>query len=352
MGTSASKESAPGTSANYTKRALLVGCNYKGTSAELSGCVNDSLNWKSFLTDHFGFLKKDIIILLDEGDTTIKPTGKNIKENLKKLVEESKSGDVLFFQFSGHGVQVPADEGGDYEEDGLDEALCPCDLNLIIDDDLRDILSKLDPNVKFTMVSDCCHSGGMLDHKEIIIKGDAEDDRENYASSKKDTKDRDLIISKDKDSGMKNRSLEFSTMTKLLKESQGVDDGKHMRKTLLDLYGDDASNAAKAIKTRDAPVGDIHYKGPGKKPDESVQNDPNKGILITGCQSHETSADVTGTDGRSFGALSHTVTKLIKKYKKKDKNFTMSNKEVVLKVITLHYINYLNFNLKVYINIL
>lgn len=45
-------------------------------------------------------------------------------------------------------------------------------MNLICDDDLRDILAPLPQGVKFTMISDCCHSGSMLDHPEQPIKGD------------------------------------------------------------------------------------------------------------------------------------------------------------------------------------
>lgn len=154
------------------KRALLVGCNYPKTRAELSGCVNDVEAWSELLIDCFGFSKENITILADDGDKGHgRPTGKNIKDHLTQIVQDSRAGDIVFFEFSGHGVQVPADEGGDYEEDGLDEALCPTDLNLIVDDDLRAILSALNPGVKFTMVSDCCHSGGMLDHEEIIIEG-------------------------------------------------------------------------------------------------------------------------------------------------------------------------------------
>ena len=33
---------------------------------------------------------------------------------------------------------------------------------------------------KFTFVSDCCHSGGMLDHEEVVISGDADEDMERY----------------------------------------------------------------------------------------------------------------------------------------------------------------------------
>lgn len=76
----------------------------------------------------------------------------------------TKPDDVLFFHFSGHGTQVPTDDVAD-EKDGLDEAIVPTDMNLILDDDLRVIMCKIPRGARFTMLSDCCHSGTMLDHK-------------------------------------------------------------------------------------------------------------------------------------------------------------------------------------------
>lgn len=41
-------------------------------------------------------------------------------------------------------AQVPDDDIGE-EADGMDEAICPCDFNMIIDDDMREIIEPLDP---------------------------------------------------------------------------------------------------------------------------------------------------------------------------------------------------------------
>lgn len=67
-------------------------------------------------------------------------------------------------------AQVPDKDGG--EADKKDEAIVPTDLNIITDDDLRAIFEKIPEGVKFTMVTDCCHSGSMLDHPEQQISGD------------------------------------------------------------------------------------------------------------------------------------------------------------------------------------
>ena len=54
-------------------------------------------------------------------------------------------GDVLVFHYSGHGSQVP-DRHGDEVDDGLDEIICPYDLDWddpFTDDDLYDIVQGL-----------------------------------------------------------------------------------------------------------------------------------------------------------------------------------------------------------------
>lgn len=54
------------------------------------------------------------------------------------------------------GTQVPNEDGS--EADGKDEAICPCDMNLIHDADLALIFAPLEArNIKLTFVADCCH---------------------------------------------------------------------------------------------------------------------------------------------------------------------------------------------------
>ncbi len=54
-------------------------------------------------------------------------TTANIKAGLKELVKDAVAGDVLFFHYSGHGSQV-YDYSGD-EADDMDEIICPIDLD-------------------------------------------------------------------------------------------------------------------------------------------------------------------------------------------------------------------------------
>ena len=87
----------------------------------------------------------------------------DVQAALDQLVSNTQPGDTLFFHFSGHGTQVPSDDPS--ETDGLDEAIVPTDMNIIVDDDLRVILCKVPLGSHLTMLADCCHSGTMLDHK-------------------------------------------------------------------------------------------------------------------------------------------------------------------------------------------
>ena len=80
--------------------------------------------------------------------------------------------------------------------------------------------------MKFTMVSDCCHSGGMLDHKEIVISGGAE---ANVRHVKK-AKERGISVEEvmeemealKSSSGKKNRAIDLQTVQQLLKDSGQV----------------------------------------------------------------------------------------------------------------------------------
>ena len=150
-------------------RSLFIGILYKGTSAELKGCVNDVRTMIKTLQQFPGFNITDRRILVDvpsipEGKYA-DPTKRNILESLKWLVEGAKPGDTLFLHYSGHGVRVP-DTSGD-EADGFDEALVPLDHKtsyVILDDDIFDICCRdLPKGVRLTGVMDCCHSGSLMD---------------------------------------------------------------------------------------------------------------------------------------------------------------------------------------------
>lgn len=146
-----------------TKKALLIGINYKNTSSELMGCINDVDNVKDVLINVF---KYDTIKILTD-DTIDKPRKDTILRNIDWLMENNNPGDELYFHYSGHGSWV-YDCSGD-EHDNKDECLVPLDYStygLILDDVLQEkIVKKLPKDVKMTIVMDCCHSGTALDLK-------------------------------------------------------------------------------------------------------------------------------------------------------------------------------------------
>jgi len=149
------------------KKALLIGCNYPGTDAQLNGCINDVQRWSGLLTQLYGFQRQDMVQLTDmgHGDYMYFPTRNNILNAIRWLVDGAQPGDVLFFQFSGHGAQRESDD--DSEVDGMDELLIPTDYKragMIVDHELFDLLCvSLPSGCKLTVILDCCHSGSALD---------------------------------------------------------------------------------------------------------------------------------------------------------------------------------------------
>lgn len=138
------------------KRAVLIGINkYQIPGSDLSGCVNDVKNLRGVLTSYYGFAEKDITTLTDS-----RATKKAMQAAIQKLIRSGKKGDTLLLHYSGHGSNVPDDNGD--EADNRDEILCPTDLDWkdpFRDDWLRQALGKLQSGVNLTVIMDCCHSG-------------------------------------------------------------------------------------------------------------------------------------------------------------------------------------------------
>ncbi len=139
------------------KRALLVGLNrYPDPENTLRGCINDVRQVEDLLRARFGFEQAGAIRLLTDAEATTRA----IVSGLHWLVDDASAGDALVFHYSGHGSQVP-DRHGD-EADGLDEILCPYDLDWddpLTDDDLGAIVGRLPAGANLTVILDCCHSG-------------------------------------------------------------------------------------------------------------------------------------------------------------------------------------------------
>jgi hypothetical protein len=146
-------------SPNKTKKALLIGINYTGTKDELKGCINDANSIKERISNK-GF--NNIILLTDL--TSKKATKANILEEFKNLLANSQEGDLLFFLYSGHGTYL-IDKNND-ETTGYDQCIVPCDLNIIVDDELKTLIQTyLKTNVTLFAMFDSCFSGTVFDLK-------------------------------------------------------------------------------------------------------------------------------------------------------------------------------------------
>ena len=139
--------------------ALLIGINYTGTNNELYGCINDTNSINSLISDK-NF--KKISILTD--NTVKKPNRNNILAEFQNLLINSQSGDVLLLFYSGHGSYIL--DKNNNEKTGNDQLIVPCDLNGILDDELKNIIQlNLKKDVTLIALFDCCHSGSILDLK-------------------------------------------------------------------------------------------------------------------------------------------------------------------------------------------
>jgi len=151
---------------NGKKKALCIGINYIGQSAELHGCINDAQGIQRFLCAQYGYRSDDIVMLTDDArDARKQPTKANILQAMQWLVNGAQPNDSLFFHYSGHGGQTK-DLDGD-EADGFDEVIYPVDFDTnghIVDDDMHMIMVRpLPPGCRLTAIFDSCHSGSALD---------------------------------------------------------------------------------------------------------------------------------------------------------------------------------------------
>lgn len=157
------------------KRALLIGINYTGQPAELSGCVNDVADVRAACAA----LRYDEVCVLCDGawpgafdaadarlgDT--KPSRANMTAAFRWLVDGAGPGDRLYLHYSGHGGQLRALVPGS-EADGLDETLVPVDYataGMVRDDELRErlVVPLYGSGAALRATLDCCHSGTGMD---------------------------------------------------------------------------------------------------------------------------------------------------------------------------------------------
>ncbi|KAF7822468.1 Metacaspase-4 subunit p10 like [Senna tora] len=357
------------------KKAVLIGCNYPGTKAELRGCINDVWRMYNCLIERYGFSEDDITVLIDTDESYTQPTGRNIRSALTGLVRYAEPGDVLFVHYSGHGTRLPAETGED-DDTGYDECIVPCDMNLITDDDFKEFVDEVPRGCKITIVSDSCHSGGLIEEtKEQIGESTVqESEKSGSGFGFKAFLSRTVEDASGGDHGyVKSRSLPLSTLIDILKQKTGKDDievGK-LRPTLFDVFGEDASpkvkkfmkvvlnklqngsdqsgeegggilgmvgSLAQEFLKQKLNENDEEYAKPALEAQVESKHDvyarsnkhslPDGGILMSGCQTDQTSADASpsGNADEAYGAFSNAIQAIIE-----ETGGAVTNQELVMK---------------------
>ncbi|XP_021715011.1 metacaspase-5-like [Chenopodium quinoa] len=389
------------------KKAVLIGINYPGTKAELKGCINDVKKMHECLINRYGFEEEDITILIDTDRSYTEPTGKNIRRALQNLVRSAEPGDYLFVHYSGHGTRLPA-ETGEHDDTGFDECIVPSDMNLITDEDFKELVCQVPDGCRITIVSDSCHSGGLISGAKEQI-GESTQSNQGHSSSSgfslsgflkskvretvsdaiesrgihlphhhsRDYEPEYRVVEEDNYEGhrgyVKSRSLPLSTLIEMLKDKTGKDDidvGK-IRPTLFDMFGEDSSPKVKKfmkvilnkIHGGEGSTGDIiaavgglameffkqkldekddDYAKPAQDAKverkeevyagENKRSLPRNGILLSGCQTDQTSADASpsGRDSEAYGAFSNSIQTILR-----ESDGDIRNDEIVTKARNL-----------------
>jgi len=155
------------------KYALLIGINdyyeVKGIKSKesLNGSVNDARAIKDLLEKKFGIPPANIDTIYNAAATR-----DNIIEGLKKKLQQCKTGDLMVFYYSGHGVWMENSQlKNDKVKRGMNQAMLTSDLYSYRDQFkcfLRDFTLKtyfnyfIDKKVMVTSMFDCCFSGNLV----------------------------------------------------------------------------------------------------------------------------------------------------------------------------------------------
>lgn len=179
------------------KKSLCIGINYKGSPYELYGCINDANSIKDFLIK-CGFTNNNVITDSTDYNTGILPNKDNILIAITNLLQEAKSGDILFLFYSGHGSYI-IDKNRD-DLTGYDQLIIPCDFKAIVDDDLKKIIDNyLKDGVLLICLFDSCFSGSVLDLKYMYndntFTGGIGDGIYNENNNETETKGNVILIS-------------------------------------------------------------------------------------------------------------------------------------------------------------
>ncbi len=171
------------------RRSLHIGINYTDTEYKLRGCINDANNISNLIKSPiYGFNDKDILIISD--NSTIKPTRDKIISLFINLMQNTQSGDVLFFSFSGHGFKIDLND-----ENNTDTCLLSSDLKYITDSELKKIINKYLPKgVNLFALIDACYSGTVFNLKYQYLNSLNNNNNDTYLTEN-ETKGQVVMIS-------------------------------------------------------------------------------------------------------------------------------------------------------------
>ena len=161
------------------------------------------------------------------------------------------------------------------------------------DVDFRQLVNRLPKGASLTILSDSCHSGGLIDKEKEQIGPNATITANNTTVHPHNPK-----------------SIPFESILQHLTSLTNIntsDVGTH----LLEFFGSDAS---------------LKYRLPPLEWDLFDSLKPDEGILLSGCQANETSADMSPNEGggKACGAFSNAVQVVLKQH-----SGQLSNKQLV-----------------------
>lgn len=156
--------------------------------------------------------------------------------------------------------------------------------------DFRHLVNRVPKGANFTIFSDSCHSGGLIDkEKEQIGPNNHPDGDSSHSCSKPKSIPFDSVLQ------------HLSSLTNI----NTTDIGTH----LLEAFGADAS---------------LSFHLPRVEIDFFKPLNQDEGILLSGCQTEETSADVMLENGKAYGAFSNAAQQVFK-----ENSGPLTNREVV-----------------------
>ena len=155
----------------FNKYAVVIGISdyasipgYPPGIEDLTNPDKNAIEMKQALMEEYGFAEQNIYMLLN-GDAT----AYGIAQAIAWLAYNTNEHSSVVFFYSGHGGYAPDFWGldGDVESDGYDEGIISHENYPIADGVLKGWLSYVEAR-KFSMIFDCCYSGGMFDDDDDL----------------------------------------------------------------------------------------------------------------------------------------------------------------------------------------